>query len=293
MHYTGQNYRPPVEADTPLLEVTIGCSHNRCAFCTMYRKTPFGVPPLSTVESDLQELRQTHGPELKRIFLLNGDPLVLPTDQLLAIAKLIHCYFPRIETITCYVSINNLKRKPLEELKQLRAMGFNDFYVGLETAYAPALAMMNKGFTVEEAYEELGKLKEADIRYAALLMLGVAGKGNGEVNVRETVKLLNRIPPFLVSALTTSAAPGSDLARLRDEGVFVEQTERETLEEEMLLIRSLEVEDCYFFGSHYFNLASANGWLPRDREQILENLQQTMEEFEPEILDGVIPRGSV
>lgn len=292
MHYTGQVYRHPMEGYTPLLEVTVGCSHNKCAFCTMYRETPFRVSPLEHVKEDLEELKD-YGSNIKRIYLVNADPFVLSTDKLTKIAEMIIEYFPEIETITCYTSIKNLKNKSLEDLKKLRALRFNDLHIGLETAYAPTLKMMNKGFTVEEAYEQLRKIKEAGFRYDALLMLGVAGRGNGEINTRENVKLLNEIQPYMVSIMPTSVIPGSELEKLCDEGEFIEPTELEMLEEEKLLIRLLKVDDCYFFGSHNYNLVPISGDLNRDRDKILEHIDMSIDKIDNAILNGVKPRGSI
>ena len=164
------------EASVQRLEVTIGCSHNKCSFCTMYRKTPFRVAPLEDVEMDLKELHD-RGEKITRTYLTNGDPFVLGTDRLVKIAELVHQYLPEVEVLTCYASIQNLKAKSLEELKLLKSVGYDELYVGLETAYAPAVKLINKGFTVEEAYENIGKLKEAGMKYSALLMLGLVEKG--------------------------------------------------------------------------------------------------------------------
>lgn len=132
---TGQVYRPPSEAFTPRLEVTIGCSHNKCAFCTMYRKTPFSVSPLCDVEEDLKELKKT-GDKIPCIYLTNGDPFVLSAENLVEIAHLIRKYLPEVEVITCYTSIQNMKSKSLEDLKLLKSLGYDELYIGLETAYA-------------------------------------------------------------------------------------------------------------------------------------------------------------
>ena len=191
MHQTGQIYRPPSEASVQRLEVTIGCSHNKCSFCTMYRKTPFRVAPLEDVEMDLKELHD-RGEKITRIYLTNGDPFVLGTDRLVKIADLVHQHLPEVEVLTCYASIQNLKAKSLEDLKLLKSVGYDELYVGLETAYAPAVKLINKGFTVEEAYENIGKLKEAGMKYSALLMLGIGGKGHSKESVEATAALLNK-----------------------------------------------------------------------------------------------------
>jgi radical SAM superfamily enzyme YgiQ (UPF0313 family) len=281
-----------MEGYTPLLEVTIGCSHNKCAFCTMYRESSFRVSPLAHIKEDLQELK-SYGNPIKRIYLVNADPFVLSTDKLTEIAELIIEYLPTIETITCYTSIKNLKNKSLEDLKKLKELRYDDLHIGLETAYAPALKMMNKGFSVEEAYEQLSKIKEAGFRYDALLMLGVAGRGNGEINVKETSTLLNEIHPYMVSIMPTSVIPGSELETLCDKGEFIEPTELEMLEEEKLLIRSLKLDDCYFFGSHNYNLIPISGDLNTERNEILEHIDLSIQKIDDAILNGVKPRGSI
>lgn len=291
MHYTGQVYRHPIEGYTPLLEVTAGCSHNKCAFCTMYQDTPFALSPLDHVEEDLQEMT-AYGKPIKRIFLVNGEPFVLPTHKLIEIGELIHKYCPQIETITCYASIKGLKNKTVEDLKALRALGYNQLHIGLESAYDPALHQMNKGFTVAEAYENIGKLVEAGFQWDAILMLGVAGKGKGHIHIHETAKLLNQYPPYLVSMMTTSVSQGTPLEKLRDSGAFVECTEREAIEEEILLLELLNFEDAYFFGGHNYNLIPINAPMTQ-KIKIIEGLQHGLATIDADILDSIYLRASI
>ena len=257
MHQTGQIYRPPSEASVQRLEVTIGCSHNKCSFCTMYRKTPFRVAPLEDVEMDLKELHD-RGEKITRIYLTNGDPFVLGTDRLVKIAELVHQYLPEVEVLTCYASIQNLKAKSLEDLKLLKSVGYDELYVGLETAYAPAVKLINKGFTVEA-----------------------------------TAALLNKYPPYRVSPLSTAVLRGSELEELCDKGEYVQLTERELVEEEKMLLRALKINDCIFFGSHPYNLITISGVLPQDREEIIKHLDSEMAAWDrdqPGFLDTVWKR---
>ena len=145
MHYTGTIYRPPFEARSLLLQVTTGCSHNRCSFCTMYRDEQFGVEPLEQVEADLQEARE-YVPNVTRVFLENGDPFVLSADRLEEIAVMVHAYLPKVETIAMYASIKNVIGKTDEELKRLRILGINELNIGVESGLDDALSYMNKGF---------------------------------------------------------------------------------------------------------------------------------------------------
>ncbi len=292
MHYTGEVYRHPMEGYTQLLEVTIGCSHNKCSFCTMYRRTPFKMSPIEHIEEDLKELRSL-GAKLPRVYLVNADPFVLSTDKLITIAGLIRSYFPELQTITGYASIKNLKNKSLEDFIQLRELGYNDLHIGLETAYDPALQMMNKGFNQAEAYEQLRKVKDAGMRYDALLMLGVAGKGNGQVNMDATVALLNATQPYMISIMPTSVTPGSELENICNSGNYVELTEREMIEEEIALLKALALApDSYFFGSHNYNLIPVSGKM-KDKQEIIHHLEQALKEITPTILDSVKPRGAL
>lgn len=291
MHYTGQVYRHPIEGNTPLLEVTAGCSHNKCSFCTMYRETPFRVSPCNHIEEDLQELKDAGYP-IKRIFLVNGEPFILSTEKLITIGNLIRSYFPEIETITCYASIKSLLNKSVEDLKKLRALGYNELHVGLESAYDPAIIQMNKGFVVSQAYESLEKLKQAGIDWDAIIMTGVAGKGNGEVHIRETAKLLNKYPPYLVSLMTTSVSTGTPLETMRDNGEFIECSELEKLEEEILLLELLETKDAYFFGGHNYNLVGVNGPLSKKKE-IIAYIREEMDRIDPATLHGIHPRANI
>ncbi len=290
MHFTGEVYRHPIEASTPLLQVTVGCSHNKCSFCTMYQNTPFGVSPQNEIEEDLQELKET-GVQVKRIFLVNGEPFILSTERLVEIGEKIKKYFPNIECITCYASIKSIKNKSVEELKKLRELKFNQLHIGLESAYDPAIKQMNKGFTQKEAYEAIGKLVEAGIEWDAIIMTGVAGKGKGEIHIEQTAELLNKYPPYLVSLMTTSISEGTPLEKMKENNEFIECTELEKLEEEKMLLRKLNF-NAFFFGAHNYNLIPVNGWL-KDKDDIINYIDQRISEIDPKKLNSVVKRASI
>ena len=296
MHYTGPVYRPPIEANTPLLEITYGCSWNRCSFCTMYHGQKFGISPLEDVESDLKEMSRYYPRNLKRIFVENGDAFALPAKKLLEISELIHRYFPEIECITCYASIRNIKPKSVEDLKKLRASGFNEFYIGLETAYDSALEQMQKGYNSDDEYEALKKLEDTGIDYNAIIMFGVAGKGNYKENVCETVKLLNRFRPKIILTMSTGIQKNTPLADMRDSGEFVEPSEREMLAEEMMYLENLKMDDnCLYFGAHIYNLSRITKYF-RYRNEMIEELKKRIDEIDrtnPGLLDTVLERGSL
>lgn len=262
----------------------------------MYRNQKFGISPLEDIEEDLQEMTEYYPKNLKKLFVVNGDAFTLPSKRLLAISDLIRKYFPEVECISCYASVKNIKNKSVDDLKNLRAAGYDRLYMGIETAYGPALEQMRKGYTADDEYEQLKKLEDAGIDYNAIIMLGVAGKGNHEKNVSETVKLLNTFRPKMVLSMSTAVQQNTPLAEMRDSGDFSESTERELLSEEMMFLEKLEMDDdCFYFGGHVYNLGRISQHF-RYRENMILALQKRIDEIDrtnPGILDTVLERGSL
>lgn len=289
MHYTGEVYRPPLEARTVLLEVTRGCSHNECAFCVMYKRTPFSIAPMENIISDLEEVR-TYAPNIDRIYLLNGDPFVLSFDKLYEIGKLINHYLPNVKTITSYASFYNLKNKSVDELKKLKALGYDELYIGVETAYEKALLNINKGCNLNEYKEGLEKLKSAGMSYHAILMMGVAGAGNGKVNAKATAEFLNIYPPKSVFPMTTSVQYGSKLYEMRQRGDFVEASLGEIIKEQIILVENLKLPDDTLFSSgHMVNLVNVtHRW--KHKDQILDKLNYALDNLSQDILNSTNER---
>ena len=203
-------YRPPFEAGSFLLEVTKGCSHNQCSFCTMYRDVPFRLLSMEDVETQIRDA-SVYATLINRVFLENGDAFVLSADKLKEIAELIHSYLPRVGTIAMYASIKNIRGKTDEELKTLRQMGINELNIGVESGLDEALEYMNKGYTSDEASYQLNRLKKAGIDYGANIIFGCAGPNLRKENAIATAKLLNETKPYLIFTGTFHADPGCPL----------------------------------------------------------------------------------
>ena len=293
MHYTGPVYRHPLEANTPILEITYGCSWNKCVFCNMYRDVKFGASPIEHIKEDLQELSQIYPRNLRKILVANGDPFALSTKKLLEISDLIRKYFPEISVISCQTSIRNIMHKSQEELNQLYEAKYDDIYIGLESGCDDILKLLNKGYTSDQEYETLEKLKNSKIRYIALLMGGAGGKEFRDAHIKDTAKLLNTYPPKMISIITTGIATGTGLAKMRDNGEFVQLTEREIIEDEIALIDALDVPNStYFYGHHQNNIARVSGHM-KNKEKLIEGFKQKIEDFEknqPEILETSLVR---
>ena len=283
MKYTGLTYRPPFEANSLLLQVTRGCSHNACSFCTMYRDTPFGEETLEQIERDIDETAQmnlnTH-----RAFLVNGDAFCLPAKKLARVAGMMGEKLPQIRTIAMYASIRNIQEKTDEELRMLRGLGINELNIGVESGMDSVLEYMNKGYTAAQAKAELLRLKEAGFDYALNIIFGAAGSGNQQEHARETARLVNDTQPFLIFTGTVHTDPGCPLYDAVREGLFVECTIGEYLEEEERFIADLELERCFYFGLHPSNVIQMQGWLPDDKEEMIAAVRKTREDMK-RILD--------
>ena len=207
MNMTGIVYRPPYEANSLLLQVTLGCSHNKCTFCYMYPNVQFTVCPMEEVEADIEEATH-YCPNVKRVFLEHGDAFVLSADRLLKIADAIHRKLPRVETIAMYASIQNIKSKTDEELRQLRAAGIHGLDIGVESGLDDALTYMNKGHTSAEAREQLLRLTEAGVDYSFNAILGCGGAELWKENADATADLINAVQPNLLFIGSQHAEPG-------------------------------------------------------------------------------------
>ncbi len=292
MKYTGPVYRPPYEANSLLLQVTVGCAHNKCTYCTMYKDVKFAIESIEQIEKDLQEAKQLYG-DVKRVFLVNGDAFVLSAGRLKPIAELIIKYFQNVEVITMYASINNIKGKSDEELRELRDLRINDLWVGLETGNEEALNYMNKGFTLKDSYEQLERLNKAGMRHIGIFIFGGAGRGKGIQNAIDTAKLINAAKPMAIATTTMGAFGDSQLARDVENGKFVPATELEVLEEQKKLFELIDVKNIAYLGLHAINTVSFDALLPRDRDKAIKIIDDAIEKLDDEFLSSVPERHSI
>lgn len=291
MKYTGPVYRPPYEANTLLLQVTVGCAHNKCTFCTMYRDVKFDVENIEQVEKDLQEAQQSYG-NVKRIFLVNGDAFVLTAKRLKEIAEKIHHYLPTVEKITMYSSINNIKHKSDEDLAELAKLGICDLWVGVETGHGEALEYLNKGATIEDAYEQLERLNTAGITFFYGFMFGAAGRGKGIENAKANAKLINQVKPLGVVPTTLSANEGTKLAQDIADGTFELATEREVLEEQIKTLELIDVAT-HYMGIHVINSVSFDAELPKGKQVAIDRVNRALTNTDKAVLDSVPQRHSI
>ena len=278
MNMTSVVYRPPYEANSLLLQVTQGCSHNKCRFCYMYPDVQFRACPMEEIEADLEEEAE-YRTDYTRAFLEHGDAFVLSADRLVVIADAISKRFPKIKTIAMYASIQNIKHKTDDELKMLHECGIGGLDIGVESGSDTVLAYMNKGHTAEEAREQLLRLTKAGIDYSFNAILGAGGADNWRENAEATAELINAVQPHMLFIGTLHAQPGCQLHEDMKNGVFKECTCGQLLDEQELLIRHLELKESYYFGSHPSNIVPMQAVLPKHKEAMIEAVRETREQL--------------
>lgn len=276
MHYTGPVVRPPHEANSILLEVTVGCTHNRCRFCTFYKDTPFRMARQEQIEADLKEAASFE-PNAKRVYALGGDPFTMSTEHLKKIGTLIKQYLPKAN-IGTYARITSIIPKSVTELKELRDMGFNDLVIGIESGDDEVLKQMNKGYTSHDILRECRKLEEAGINYYVIYLGGLAGHGNGVRNARNTAGILNQLKPSHMYITSVAVLPDSELYQDVLDGTFQEATEKERIEETLLLVKELK-NPIVVYGQSVANPVNFTAKLPEQKEELISALEQTLETF--------------
>lgn len=279
MHYSGPVVRPPHEANSVLLEVTVGCTHNQCRFCTFYRDTKFKIAPMSQIESDLKEVSRIN-PNAKRVYAVGGDPFSLSVSKLQEIGNRIKEYLPKAN-IGMYARITSIKNKSVEELKVLRAIGINDLVIGVESGYDDVLKMVNKGYTSDEIIQECMKLEAAGISYRVIYLGGLAGHGKGEENAIKTANVFNQLNPTFLYLTTVTIFQDSGMYEDIISGRFIESTEKERIQEMLTLIKNLK-KNIFVFGRSVSNPIQFSGELPKDKGEIMEMLEEVINNFTKE-----------
>lgn len=294
MHYTGTIWRPPYEASSLLLEVTAGCTHHSCKFCTLYSDLPFKfrMSPLKDVESDLMEaqllstdpvamltarLQGLQRPErIGRAFLTGANPFVLQYDRLAEIAGLIRKYFPGIRTIGCFARITDVAQKSDGELASLREAGYDGLTIGMETGDDEALQFMNKGYAAADIVEQCRRLDHAGIHYSFFYLAGISGAGRGETGAEATADVCNRLHPVRIGVNMLTVYPESELYREIQRGSWKEESELEKYREIRTLLEHLQIP-AKFAALGASNAFQLQGKLPEDKEALAAALDRIIE----------------
>ena len=278
MRYVGDIYRPPSEAYSLLVQVTIGCSHNKCTFCNMFKEKQFKVRNPEEVLEDLAWAR-SHYSRVERIFLCDGDALCLANHKLIRILDYIRENFPECGRVTTYGRATDALRKTDEELRELREHGMTMLYLGAESGSARVLEMVNKGETREQLIQGVKRLENAGIKTSVTFISGLAGPDMWEEHAIETGKMIAEMNASYVSLLTLMLQPPAPMLEDYRSGKFKLLSPEEVLAETCLMLKYAKPsKPCVFRSNHASNYVSLRGNLPADNENMIASLKRCMED---------------
>jgi len=289
MRYEGKLYRPPSEAQSYIVQATIGCSHNLCTYCDMYRDKRFRVRDLDEVLEDIDAAGRAYA-GADKVFVADGDALIMDLDRWLTILAACRDSFPQFRRASCYATAENVLEKSAEDLRALRDAGLEMLYIGPESGDDVTLKRIVKGGTFAEHVEAARKAHEAGMRLSVIVLLGAGGVDRSVEHARETARLISKMEPQYVGALTLTVIPGTPQARMVEKGKFELPAVPQLLQEMRTIVEKAEPTHTVFRTNHASSYLPIAGELPRDREQILHAIDMALDgeiPLKPEYLRGL------
>ncbi|HBC95331.1 MAG TPA: radical SAM protein [Clostridium sp.] len=275
MDYEGIVYRPPSEAGSFIIQVIIGCAHNRCTFCDMYKKKKFRMRSMEEIYADLEEAREVYG-HVDRIFLADGDALVLPMDKLRGILLKIKSLFPECSRISSYAAPGDVLAKSQDNMSELKTLGLKMLYMGVESGSDEILKKIKKGADSRQIIEAGKKIRNSGIKLSTTFISGIGGKKNWEQNAVESAKVINSMKPDYVGLLTLMVEDGTELSKDVESGKFELLNPREVMLETRELIKDIDIDNCIFRSNHASNYVALGGTLSQDRQKLLDIIDKIL-----------------
>jgi len=276
MRYEGRMYRPPSEARSYILQATIGCSHNLCTYCDMYRDKSFRERDIGEVLEDIGEAARLY-PDASKVFVADGDALVMDVPRWLTILESLRGGFQRLRRVSSYATAQNLLEKTDEELCQLKEAGLSLLYIGPESGDAVTLKRIVKGNTFEDHAEAARKAHAAGMKISVIVLLGAGGVDRVEEHARETARLVTEMDPEYLSALTLTVIPGTPIQRMMDKGLFELPPVHGLLWELRTIVADSRPTRAVFRTNHASNYLALEGRLPKDRERIVSAIDAALQ----------------
>lgn len=289
MRYEGKLYRPPSEADSYIVQATIGCSHNLCTYCDMYRDKQFRVRDLDAVLEDIERAGQVY-PHADKVFVADGDALIMDGERWLTILAACRDAFPSLRRVSCYAMAENVIAKAPEELRSLREAGLEMLYIGPESGDDTTLKRIVKGSTFQEHVDAARLAHDAGMRLSVIVLLGAGGVDRSEEHARATGRLISEMDPEYVGALTLTVIPGTPQARMEEKGRFALPAIPQLLTEMRTIVEVAEPTNTVFRTNHASSYLPIAGQLPRDRDRILHAIDLALGgeiPLKPEYLRGL------
>lgn len=291
IRYEGTLYRPPSEADSLLLQATIGCSYNRCTFCAMYREKAFRVRPLTEIKAEIA-WASSQGLQVRKVLLADGDALVAKASFLEAILLELRAAFPDLARVSCYASPQALAVRSVEEMERLRQAGLSLYYLGIESGHDALLAKLEKGVGAQEMISVARKAHAAGVKLSTMVLLGAGGRELSLAHAVASAQVVNAIQPRFLSTLVMTPVEGTPLYTAWQAGEVEELSPLELARELRHFLAGLELQGTIFRSNHASNYLALGGNLPKDQAKLLAALDEILAEpsrahFTPEWLRGL------
>ena len=275
MEYEGIVYRPPSEAGSFIIQVTIGCAHNKCTFCNMYKGKKFRIRNMEEIYRELEEAKEVYG-HVDRIFLADGDALVLPMKNLRDILLKIKLLFPECNRVSSYAAPGDVLAKSQDEMTELKDLGLKMIYMGAESGSDEILRKIKKGADSRQIIEAGKKIKNSGIKFSATFISGIGGKKYWKENAVESARVVNSMQPDYVGLLTLLIEDGTELCRDMRSGKFELLNPREVMLETRELIKDIDISNCVFRSNHASNYVPLGGTLSQDKQKLIDKIDRVL-----------------
>jgi len=283
MKYEGMIFRPPSEANSLILQVTVGCSYHRCTFCGAYQGKTFRIKSFKEVKEDIDEA-SSYSSRIQRVFLADGDALIIPQKELLQIIDYLRMKLNRLERVGIYANAKDIIQKDVEELKALKDLGLEIIYLGLESGDPEVLKRIKKNATVDQQIRAGKKVKESGILLSVTVILGLGGVEGSQAHAAETGKVLSEMDPDYVGALSLMIVPGTPIEKEIETGKLVLPTPFGLIQELETMITNCQFTHCFFASNHASNYLPLRIQMPEEKEEALRRLREVLERRDPDLL---------
>jgi len=274
-------FRPPSEAESLILQVTVGCSYNRCTFCGAYREKTFRVKRFEEIKEDIDEASDY---PIRRVFLADGDALILPQKELIRILSYLKTALRGLERVGIYANAKDILRKSAEELKTLKESGLGIIYLGLESGDPEVLKRIKKNATVGQMIHATRRVKESGILLSVTVILGLGGVEGSQTHAQETGKVLSEMDPDYVGALSLMIVPGTPIAHEIETGELILPTPFRLIQELETMIENSHMTHCFFASNHASNYLPLRIQLPEEKEEALRRIREVLKRKDPALL---------
>jgi radical SAM superfamily enzyme YgiQ (UPF0313 family) len=275
-------YRPPSEANSLILQVAVGCSYNRCTFCHSFQGKSFRIKSFEEIKEDVDEI-SSYG-TIPRVFLADGDALIIPQKDLVRILSYLMLKIKGLERVGIYANAVDVLKKDTDELKELKALGLGIVYLGLESGNPEVLKRIRKNATVEQMIRAAKRVREAGILLSITVLLGIGGVEMSQSHAEDTGKVLSKMDPDYVGALSLMVVPGTPIAEELESGKLVLPSPFDLIRELETMIVNCQFTNCFFASNHASNYLPLRIRMPEEKERALRLIREILKRKDPELL---------